>query len=37
MPTLAIKGANGTSFTVDIDKHLQQQLLSPDTAKLYLK
>ena len=30
MPTLIIKGANGTSFTVECDKHLQQQILSPD-------
>ena len=35
MPTLAIKGANGTSFTVECDKHLRQQLLPPGTAKLY--
>ena len=33
MPTLTIKGQNGTSFTVECDKLLQQQLLSPDTGK----
>ena len=33
MPTLTVKGKNGTSFTVECDKLLQQQLLSPDTGK----
>ena len=34
MPTLTIKEANGSSFTVECDKHLQQQLLSPNTGKI---
>ena len=34
MPTLIIKGSKGSSFTVECDKHLQQQLLSTNTGKI---